>query len=181
MGFFMHDLHRQIEELHKKQVDIYHGKSFIAYRGQGLSSTNFKKLQNTKGGLMSFNNFLSTSKKREVSLGFAVGGLGETGMVGILFEMSIDPSISSTSFAAIDEVSYYEAEEEEILFSMHTVFRIGEINRMDKNKPLYLVELKLTADDDEQLRILTERMREEINGATGWERLGQLLLKLNQF
>ena len=33
-----------------------------------------------------------------------------------------------TSFAGIREVSYYQTEEE-ILFSMHTVFRIGEIKQ----------------------------------------------------
>jgi tetratricopeptide (TPR) repeat protein len=180
MGFFIHDLHREIEELHKKQVNSHHRKSFIVYRGQGLSNTDFEKLKTTKGGLMSFNNFLSTSKKRDVSLGFAVGSLGETDMVGILFEMTIDPLVSSAPFAAIDEVSYYRTEEE-ILFSMHTVCRIGEVIKMDNDNPLYQVELKLTADDDEQLRTLPERIRVETPGATGWERLGQLLLKLNQF
>jgi tetratricopeptide (TPR) repeat protein len=95
--------------------------------------------------------------------------------------MTIDPSISSAPYAAIDEVSYYKTEEEEILFSMHTVFRIGEITRMDKNNPLYQVELKLTADDDEQLRTLTKHIRDESAGATEWQRLGQLLHKLKQF
>jgi tetratricopeptide (TPR) repeat protein len=180
MGFFIHDLHRQIEGLHKKQVRSYHGKPFIVYRGQGLSTTDFDKLQKTKGGLMSFNNFLSTSKVREVSLGFARGALGKNDTVGILFKMTINPSVSSAAFAAIRDVSYFNTEEE-ILLSMHTVFRIGEINRTDKNNPLYQVELKLTADDDEQLRTLTERMREETPGATGWQRLGRLLIKLNQF
>jgi hypothetical protein len=61
MGFFVRDLNQQIGELHKKQVGNYHGKSFIVYRGQGLLKTDFEKLQKTKGGLMSFNNFLSTS------------------------------------------------------------------------------------------------------------------------
>jgi tetratricopeptide (TPR) repeat protein len=180
MGFFIHDLHRQIEELHKKQVSSYHGKPFFVYRGQGLSTTDFDKLQKTKGGLMSFNNFLSTSKVREVSLGFAEGALGKKDMVGILFQMTIDPSVSSSPFAAIRDASYFKTEEE-ILFSMHTVFRIDEITKMDKNNPLYQVELKLTADDDEQLRTLTERIRMETPGETGWKRLGQLLVKLNQF
>jgi tetratricopeptide (TPR) repeat protein len=180
MGFFIHDLHRQIEGLHKNQVSSYHGKPFFVYRGQGLSTTDFDKLQKTKGGLMSFNNFLSTSTVRKVSLGFAKGALGKTDTVGILFTMTINPLVSSAPFAAIRDVSYFNTEEE-ILFSMHTVFRIGEITRMDKNNPLYQVELKLTADDDEQLRTLTERMRVETPGETGWRRLGQLLLKLNQF
>jgi hypothetical protein len=180
IGFFIHDLHRQIEGLHKKQISIYRGKPFFVYRGQGLSTTDFDKLQKTKGGLMSFNNFLSTSEVREVPFVFAQSALGKNDTVGILFKMAINPVVSSTPFAAINEVSYFNTEEE-ILFSMHTVFRIGDITRIHKNNPLYQVELNLTADDDEQLRTLTERIREETPGKTGWQRLGKLLLKLNQF
>jgi tetratricopeptide (TPR) repeat protein len=180
MGFFIHDLHRQIEGLHKKQVRSYQGKSFVVYRGQGLSTTDFEKLQNTMGGLMSFNNFLSTSKKREVSFRFTKCASRKTDMVGILFKMVIDPLVSSTPFAAIRDVSYFKTEEE-ILFSMHTVFRIGEITGMDKNNPLYQVELTLTADNDEQLRTLTECIRKENGGETGWKQLCGLLTRLSQF
>jgi tetratricopeptide (TPR) repeat protein len=180
MGFFIHDLHRQIEELYKTQVSSYRGKPFLVYRGQGLSTTDFNKLQKTKGGLIAFNNFLSTSGEREVSLVYAESASGKNDTVGILFQMRVDPLVSSAPFAAIRDVSYFNTEEE-ILFSMHTVFRIGEITRMDENNSLYQVELKLTADDDNQRRTLTERIREETLGATGWQRLGRLLLTLNQF
>jgi tetratricopeptide (TPR) repeat protein len=180
MGFFIRDLHRQIEEMHQKQMNSYQEKSFVVYRGQGLSAVDFDKLLKTKGGLMSFNNFLSTSKERDVSLGFAKSVLGKTDTVGILFQMSIDPSVSSTPFASIKEISQFQIEEE-ILFSMHTVFRIGEIRQINKNNSVYEVELKLTSDDDRQLRILTESIREEATGDTGWQRIGTLLLKLNQF
>jgi len=180
MGFFIRDLHQQIQELYQKQVSSFHGKSFTVYRGQGLSKTDFEKLVKTKGGLMSFDNFLSTSMKREVCLKFAKNALTKTDTVGILFKMTIDPSVSSAPFASIREFSYYKTEEE-ILFSMNTVFRIGEINKMDNNHSFYQVDLKLTADDDQQLRTLTERIRKEIVGATAWERLGRLLIKLRQF
>jgi tetratricopeptide (TPR) repeat protein len=129
---------------------------------------------------MSFNNFLSTSKEREVSLRFARSALTKTNMVGVLFTMTIDPSVSSAPFASIRDVSFFQTEAE-ILFSMHTVFRIGEIKKMDNNDSLYQVDLKLTADDDQELRTLTERIREEVVGATGWRRLGKLLIKLSQF
>jgi tetratricopeptide (TPR) repeat protein len=180
MGFFIRDLNKQIEEVHQKQVDSYHGKSFTVYRGQGLLKVDFEKFVKSKGGLMSFNNFLSTSTQQEVSLGFAKTALTKTDMVGILFKMTIDPLVSSAPFASIREFSYFETEEE-ILFSMHTIFRIGEINKMDNNKLLYQVDLRFTADDDQQLHILTERIRNEVKGATGWGRLGRLLIKLNQF
>jgi tetratricopeptide (TPR) repeat protein len=180
MGFFIRDLHQQIQQLYQKQIGTYHGKSFIVYRGQGLLKADFEKLLKTKGGLMSFNNFLSTSTEREVSLGFTKDALTKTNMVGILFKMTIDPSVSSAPFASIREVSYYNTEEE-ILFSMHTVFRIGEITKIDNNNSLYQVDLKLTADDDQQLRTLTERIRKEVVGETGWQRLAHLLVKLSQF
>jgi tetratricopeptide (TPR) repeat protein len=168
---------QEIVELHKKQVNSYNGKSFTVYRGQGLSIIDFEKLRKNKGGLISFNNFLSTSKDRNVSMAFAESASSNSDTNGILFEMTIDPSISSAPFASIQEVSRF-SEEEEILFSMHTVFRIGEINTIDNNDSLYQVNLTLTADDDQQLRTLTEYIREEIGHGTGWSRLGQLLLKL---
>jgi tetratricopeptide (TPR) repeat protein len=180
MGFFIRDLHEQIQQLYQKQVSSYHGKSFTVYRGQGLLKTDFDKLMKTKNGLMSFNNFLSTSTKQEVSLGFAKNASKKTDMVGVLFKMTIDPSVSSAPFASIQDVSYYKTEEE-ILFSMHTVFRVGEINKLDNKDSLYQVDLTLTADDDQQLRTLTERIREEFEDETGWQRLGQLLVKLSQF
>ena len=180
MGCYIHDLHRQIEELHQKQIDIYQGKSFIVYRGQGLSTVDFEKIRKTKGGLISFSSFLSTSKRRKISLGFAKNALGKNDTVGVLFQMTIDPSVSSTPFAAIKEVSYFHIEEE-VLFSMYTVFRIGDIIKMDKNNSLYQVELILTADDDEQLRAITDSIRKETAGPIGLTRLARLLEKTGDF
>ncbi|CAF1315399.1 unnamed protein product [Adineta steineri] len=181
MGFFLRDLHQQIQQLYEQQFSAHGGKSFVVYRGQGFMKSDFEKLQKTKGGLMSFNNFLSTSKKEQVSLSFAKDASVKPDMVGILFIMSIDPSIKSTPFASVNELGYYEAKEDEILFSMHTVFRVGEIKQINNKNQLYQVELQLTSDDDEQLRLLTNRIREEASGSTGWRRLGNLLLKIGQF
>ncbi|CAF3469195.1 unnamed protein product, partial [Rotaria socialis] len=44
MGFFLCDVHRQIEALYKKQISSYQGKVFQAYRGQGMSKENFEEL-----------------------------------------------------------------------------------------------------------------------------------------
>ncbi|CAF3974790.1 unnamed protein product [Adineta steineri] len=180
MGFLIHDLHQQIQQLHQQQINSYHGKPFIVYRGQGLSKTNFEKLQKTKGGLMSFNNFLSTSTEKDLPVGFALSALENTDTVGVLFEMFIDPCIKSTPFASIKEKSYFN-KENEILFSMHTVFRVGAVNQIENNSQLYQVELQLTSDDDQQLRLLTDRIREEADCNTAWQKLGNLLLKIGQF
>jgi hypothetical protein len=62
MGFFLRDLHNDIATVYSKQYGVQnHSNSFTVYRGQGLSQTDFDKLKKTQGGLLSFNNFLSTS------------------------------------------------------------------------------------------------------------------------
>ncbi|CAF3451989.1 unnamed protein product [Rotaria sp. Silwood1] len=179
MGFYLCDLYRQIGCLHNIQVSQGDKETFVVYRGQGLSTTDFDKVVENKNGFISFNNFLSTSKNPHVSLQFAKNVSETTNMVGILFKMTIDPTTSSTPFASTANENYY-AEDDEILFSLHTVFRIGDIQKLDDNLPLYKVDLTLISDDDQQFLQLTDVIREEIRG-TGWYRMGHLLLKTDQF
>jgi hypothetical protein len=153
---------------------------FIVYRGQGLPETDFDNLMKTQGGLLSFNNFLSTSKKCDVSPKFARRTIATSDLVSVLFLMKIDSSIYTTPFANVENVSYFRGEEE-ILFSMHSVFRIEQVKRIDQNARLWQVDLTLTGDNDPQFHTLTKRMREETKGSTGWFRLGELMIKLGQF
>ncbi|CAF0925874.1 unnamed protein product [Adineta steineri] len=122
MGFFIGDLHRQIEQLHKEQyADATAAETFTVYRGQGLSTGDFEQMSKTKGGLISFNNFLSTSTVRTISLGFAQDAARNPDQVGVLFIMKMNPAQSTTPFASIAGISDFQ-EEEEVLFSMHSVF-----------------------------------------------------------
>ncbi|CAF1292573.1 unnamed protein product [Rotaria magnacalcarata] len=180
MGFFIQDLHRQIERFYQEHIGQFHGKSFLLYRGQGLSYGDFEKLKKAEGGLLSFNCFLSTSKEREVSFLFAESTIQSDEKIGILFVMTIDPSVTSTPFADISNESYFELEAE-ILFSMHTVFRIEDIKKLDNNERLFEVCLKLTSDDDKELKVITDLFEEDLKGGTGWARLGNLLCKVGQF
>ncbi|CAF4274431.1 unnamed protein product, partial [Adineta steineri] len=169
MGFFIYDLHRYIQRLHSEQFDgDQSGQIFTVYRGQGLSKDGFTKMTNTKGGFLSFNNFLSTTATNP-------------DLVGILFIMSINPTDSTIPFASITDVSYFHTEDE-VLFSMHTIFRIEDIKSMDGNKHLYQVKLTLTSDNDQDLRTLAHRVRQEtFPSSIGWYRLGLLLEKMGQF
>ncbi|CAF1240656.1 unnamed protein product [Rotaria sordida] len=95
--------------------------------------------------------------------------------------MTIDPSLSSTPFASIKNVSCYQTERE-ILFSMHSVFRIGHVKQIEHdNDRLWQIELKLTSDDDHQRHDLTERIRNDTSWLTGWHRLGRFLIMIGQF
>ena len=179
MGFFICDLHRQIQQLHAQQISEYDGQPLVVYRGQGLSISDFQKLQRIQGGLMSFNGFLSTSHDREVSTMFAQSASMDVSQVGILFVMNIDTKITSYPFAEIQHESYFGTEQE-ILFSTHTVFRIGDIGTLNGNGRLFEVQLNLTNDDDPQLRILTTRLEKDQLSNTGWNRIGRLLMQVGE-
>ncbi|CAF0781221.1 unnamed protein product [Adineta steineri] len=182
MSFFIKDLHCDIQRLHSEQFDDHQsGSTFTVYRGQGLSKEDFAEMTKTKGGLLSFNNFLSTSKNQDVSLNFAQQAATNPDLVGILFVMSINSAISTSPFASVTDVSYFHTEDE-VLFSMHTIFRIGDIKPMDGNNHLYQVNLTLTNDNDQDLRTLTDRIRQEtFPNLIGWYRLGELLIKMGEF
>ena len=180
MGFFIRDLHRQIESLHSKQSSQYGEDIFALYRGQGLTVEAFLKLSKSRGKLLSFNSFLSTSKSRPVSLSYARCASISEDMVGILFIKNIDPKLTTTPFADIHKHSYFETEAE-ILFSMHTVFRIEKIDTLDERDRLFEVYLTMTGDEDPVLRCLIDRMNNEVTSDYGWERLGELLIQVEHF
>lgn len=176
MGFFIQDLHRQIEQLYATTEKT---SKMTVYRGQGMSDDDFAKIKKSEGGLLSFNNFLSTSLDQAVSLGFAESTRENCQLTGILYQIEIDSSISTVSFASLDNVSYYSDSEKEILFSMHTIFRIGEIKELKDR--LWQVNLTLTNDNDQQLKQLMDHLRKENQGKNGWYRIAILMMNMGKF
>ena len=179
MGFFVHDLHRQIEQLHKDQLSQYHGQHFTVHRGQGLSMADFDKLTKTQGRLIAFNSFLSTSRDPGHSRFRADSASQSIDNVGIVFFITVNPAVTSTPFADISHISCFEGEAE-VLFSMHSVFRIDQVVPLNAQGKLFEVRLTLTADDDPQLRQLTDCLHEEIQDVSGCERIGKLLVTVGQ-
>ncbi|CAF3042443.1 unnamed protein product [Rotaria sp. Silwood2] len=188
MGFFIRHLHNHIMELHHEQQGSI-PTQFQVFRGQGLSMEDFEKMRKSKGGLMSFNNFLSTSRNRTISLeNFARPATKNATSVGILFIMNIDTAVckqSSTSFSEVtSKVGFFQDKEEETLFTTHTIFRIDRLERIEENYTdrLWQVNLTLVGNQDDNFNKLTARLREEISSLTkGWCRLGEILIRVAEF
>ena len=121
MGFFMQDLHRQIEYIYQQWADK--PSLLTVYRGQHMAKCEFERLPKGQGGLLSFNSFLSTSTDRDVALIFAGTGTSEAEFIGVLFEIKINSELFSTPFILLNNMSNF-AHEKEILFSMHSIFEI---------------------------------------------------------
>lgn len=183
IAFFIKDLHQELENLHRKEFPrTSNMKSFTVYRGQCLSEDGLEQIRQTKGGLIAFTNFLSTSKQREVSVGFALSSLQRNPTtVGILYVMDIHPRKATTSFASIESVSAVKGEEE-VLFSMNAVFRIKDITRSEEHDRLFQVNLTLTDEDDKNLRKLTNYIRgKNYPTKEPWFRLGFLVKEMGHF
>jgi hypothetical protein len=85
MGFFIRDLHQQIKQLHQEQYGGKNTTHFTLYRGQAMSQVDFQKLNATKSGLISFNNFLSTSEDIGVSTAYAESNANSPDMIGTIY------------------------------------------------------------------------------------------------
>jgi tetratricopeptide (TPR) repeat protein len=158
MGVFIRDLHRNIVELRKsmKQTDL-----LKLYRGQVIPMVDFLKIKTNIGGLLSINNFLSTSSNADVALMFALDGSKNCQQASVLFEITIDPS-KSTNVAYADIKKYSNnSGEDEYLFTMGSVFRIKLITEPDANG-CWGVSLIMTEDHDPELLVLHNYMQSNL-------------------
>ena len=159
MRFFIVDLHRQLQELHSS-APATSPMSMTVYRGQAMSSEEFEKHRTNIGGVLSMNNFVSTSTDNSYADEFADASTNDPGMEKVVFEIEIGPKTSKQCpFANIRHLSYF-GEEDEVLISIGSVFRIRS---MEKNiNGVWNVGLKLTDEEDEQVEALADSVWEEI-------------------
>ena len=177
MGFFLRDLHVQITCLHANSTNRTLTSNI--YRGQGMFNADFDRMSQNVGGLLSFNNFLSTTLDRELAYARADSAQDDPQLTGVFFEIKMDTSISRTPYASIGHVSYFLDSEQEILFSMHTIFRIGQLKQIGDR--LWHIILTLTSDDDKQLKQLIEFIRKEIAMQPEWAHLAVLMLRMGEY
>ncbi|CAF4361099.1 unnamed protein product, partial [Rotaria sp. Silwood2] len=175
MRFFIQDLYKQIEKLYKPSSE-----KLTLYRSQGLTHAHFEQFRMMQGGLFSFNSFLSASIDENVALRDADRSRHDSDLIGIIFQINIDStSLISTPYASLDTENYHSDAKEEFLFTMHTIFRVGEMKQLEDR--LWKIELSLTSNDDEDIRRISEYIRQATQGSTGWDRFGRLLLIMGHF
>lgn len=168
LAFIFVQLSHQIKQLHQRQA-IHYKTSFTVYRTQTMSEVDFQELQRAKRGLLSFNSFLSTTMNKPTLQ-------TNSNEINILFIMQINPTLNIKPFATLDQ-----NHEKQMLFDMHTVFRIGEIRQThSENVSLWHVDLTLIANDDPILVALDNRIEEETHQASGWDQLGELLIEARE-
>ncbi|CAF1374728.1 unnamed protein product [Didymodactylos carnosus] len=144
---FIKDLHKQISELHSLASDEH--TILTVYRGQTIDADELERLKENQSGLISMNTFLSTTMDKDVALIYAGNGSDRPLLESVLFEINADNRKTKKSrFAAIKEHSYFQ-DEEEILFSIDTVFRIEAVGKLTEQ--VWVITLSLVEEEDELL------------------------------
>jgi tetratricopeptide (TPR) repeat protein len=143
------------------------------YRGQGLEKEQFEYICSNKGAVMCFSSFLSTSASKKEALKFARRAC-DGKRVAVLMKFKVDKNVS-VPFANISKVSDFESEEE-WLWSMGSVFRIGQTQpRHDK---IWVVNLTAVNDNNERLAAMKEYFKDSLNDKNVYLNFARLMHQL---
>ena len=133
--FFITDLYRQLETLHKPFVESMRSRALpelTVYHGQQLIEEDLTRLVANVGQLISVNSFFSTSLDRKVAMIYAGEHTVQANMKPVLFQVRIPLQERSNTyqhpFADISTISQFQ-EEQEVLFALAAMFLVESITK----------------------------------------------------
>ena len=183
MRFLIKHIHEQLQQIQSFPTKVFPTRNIRLYRGVTLTDADFTSIQKNIGGLLSINAFWSTSLKCNVAKVFAALDRPESthDRHSVLFEMDVDTDITRIPFASIEHISRFP-DEEEVLFSMGTVFRINSVQNPEQRGPReWLVSLTLIEEKDPQLRRLSKDIKNLNNAPHPLARLAKLLHDMGKY
>lgn len=172
--WFLYDLDHQIKEIHKKQLSSMKPIETF-YRGQKIPAAEFKNLQENIGGYIAMNAFTSISKSCAVAVDFAGDGEERPELESVIFQIEINTAISPC--ADIKDLSMVQ-DEEEMLLTIGSVFRIVSIEQYDSR---WFVELTLDKTDNEEMEELMKYLKIELFGTSPLLNLATILFQMSDY
>jgi hypothetical protein len=153
MRYFLTDLYLQLDGLYKeRQYSNFLPMKEKLYRGQIMSKTEFEYFKQLQGQVISINTFLSTTTSLQVALLFANSSLNNNDFIPIVFCIETNPYVQHRRpYANISSFSVFN-EEDEVLFSMGSLFHIQYIKRLDRMDNIPIIYLQMI-DQQEIQRI----------------------------
>jgi hypothetical protein len=135
------DLISDLKTVHSTSKD--HINSLIVYRGQSMKLEEVKQLISAVGNTICSNQFVSAAIDRDLAQLFAQSSLNHCCSEQVLFTIEIDSSDIDITMAPFGNISRHSRfpDEQEILFSMYSTFRVISVQLVESN--FYQIRLKL--------------------------------------
>ena len=175
---FIRHVHERIVAKQPKQADW---QGMKLYRGQVMDPTDFKDMRENIGGFTFFPNFLSTSSNPKRAMHFiriSCQDSANIGKVKVLFKIIVKNKIHSPFADIMDESAYKK--EKEWLFSLGSVFCIGDIKESDHHR-IQHVTLTSIEYNDEELTTLKEHYRKLVTDENVYLSFGRLLYQMAEW
>lgn len=167
---FLTDLNAQLVQLQNSSKATSRS-SLVLYFSTMLTVEEFNRLQNSVGGLLSINKFISANSERGIALMMINQQLHakkNDGKIRVLFQISIDQSVRTVvAYGNIGAISQF-VHEKEYMISMGSIYRIDSIEHLPEKPSGYVINLTLINANDMQYNHLTqciqrEQWEEEVN------------------
>ena len=151
LHFFIKDLYIQLDQFHSLHKPSLESRTFTVYRGLGMPKKVFDEtIRQEVNHLLAFDTFFSASLHRDVALNFARNKSNNEDE-SILFEIEIRAEKLARPFTDVSRLSAVTCEDE-ILFSIGTVFRIEHVAEGKNDDGIWLVRLVSIEENDAQLK-----------------------------
>ncbi|CAM4937448.1 unnamed protein product [Rotaria socialis] len=200
LRYFIKDLHLKIRERHNTQKqqlvltttcitdytkptpDASNERIIRVYRGQLMSTAEFnRKILYNTNGFFSVSSFFSTTIHENLAREIYAGNRSSSNLTAaeqsILFQIDIDQQVNKFPYANISTESAFDEAEGEILFTMGSVFRILSVH-LNEEDGYWNVILRLTDEEDKELRMLSEFIKLDIVTPNPLESLATLLIRM---
>jgi tetratricopeptide (TPR) repeat protein len=153
LQFFIHDLIRQLKQYQSSSIKR-------VYRSYLISNDELKLFEESIGKYISINTFFSTFINRDNALNyFNDYEQDDNSIKKILFKIDADPRLTKLKPFGNITVHSQTTTEEEILFSLGSIFRLNNINR-GKND-IYTIHLTLCSDDDHHFKTIFDHIKHQ--------------------
>jgi tetratricopeptide (TPR) repeat protein len=151
--FFIVDLYHQLKQLHRPFTGTL-------WRGQTISVAELQQLKVSQEKLVSVNTFFSTTQSSNRAVSFSGQGSGLPQLESVVFQIDVDEKICDTpAFADVTHLSSMP-HENEILFTMNTVFRLIDVESWNN---IWIVHLILTDASQQKLKELMDHLKKEMD------------------
>lgn len=177
--FYLKDLAAQLREEQPKFPDLNSNGIVTLYRGQGMYLEEINRLKTaTPGCLISVDSFLSTSRSKDVAIGFAKPDKDKQ---PVLFEIKCNLGLPSKPFADISSPKFTPfPNEKEVLFMVGTIFKLQSIS-YDSKLQLWRLRLRLFNENNHRLAKLYKSIRDKMGQETDLLTLADLLVQQGDY